>query len=174
MRAGADCLIKSEVKQGHTRQEMRNKISWWSLLMYYQQELHLKRNSVAVPSSRLVRRNGPRWLVAKDISSPSLVICLGKPAGKQNMICSLIKKQNKTKQNPRLFFYADNYTLQVCPSKCFCQLLETNVLLTYCLHHRLFSTRPISVRTDGHAVEVCFCFLSQDECQIKTRCSFRG
>lgn len=35
----------------------------------------------ASPSSRLVRRNGPRWLVANVASNPSLVICLGKPGG---------------------------------------------------------------------------------------------
>lgn len=34
------------------------------------------------PSSRVVRRKGPRWLVAKEISSPSLVNSLGKPKGR--------------------------------------------------------------------------------------------
>lgn len=36
-----------------------------------------------VPSRRVVRRNGPRWLVAKEISSPSLVNSVGRPKTKR-------------------------------------------------------------------------------------------
>lgn len=40
-----------------------------------------------LPRSRLVRRNGPRWFVAKEISNPSLVNSRGKPGTTHNHRC---------------------------------------------------------------------------------------
>lgn len=37
-----------------------------------------------LPSSRLVSRKGPRWLVAKVTSSPSAVVEKGKPGGEEH------------------------------------------------------------------------------------------
>lgn len=71
--------------------------------------LYYKETCRVLPSSRLVRRNGPRWLVAKVKSNPSLVICLGKPVWFDFTIDYTYKCTHKYAQNKFLYFYTYEY-----------------------------------------------------------------
>lgn len=65
------------------RRKKQHKVACQSCLLSFNvpASMLLIPDCVVLPSSSLVRRNGPKWLVAKVTSSPSVVIFLGKPGG---------------------------------------------------------------------------------------------